>query len=52
MKKTVYLYLFVFTFLIALFMYFNYQNLVEEQASEIKTLKNKIEKLETKLNQE
>lgn len=52
MKKTVYLYLFVFTFLIALFMYFNYQNLVEEQVSEIKTLKTKIEKLETKLNQE
>lgn len=52
MKKNVYLYLFVFTLLIALFMYFNYQNLVEEQASEINQLKSKIEKLETKISQD
>ncbi|MGO1752485.1 MAG: hypothetical protein ACTHYV_08330 [Psychroflexus sp.] len=50
MKKNIYLYLFVFTFIIALFMYFNYQNLVEKQASEIDSLQNKIEKLETKVN--
>lgn len=46
MKRNIYLYLFVFSALIALFIYFNFSSIVKQQQQEIEQLNSKVERLQ------
>ncbi len=46
MKRNIYLYLFVFSALIALFIYFNFNSIAQQQAQKINELEAKVERLE------
>ncbi|MGB2087549.1 hypothetical protein SAMN05444278_105135 [Psychroflexus salarius] len=46
MKRNIYLYLFVFSALIAIFIYFNFKAVVDQQKSQIEQLQNKVERLQ------
>ncbi|MBZ9778376.1 hypothetical protein LB452_05510 [Psychroflexus sp. CAK8W] len=48
MAKNLYLYLFVLSALIAVFLYFNSKRIIDDQENTIRELKSKIEKLEDK----
>lgn len=48
MAKNLYLYLFVLSALIAVFLYFNSKRIIDDQESTIRELNAKIEKLEDK----
>jgi cell division protein FtsL len=46
MKRNIYLYLFVFSALIALFIYFNFNSIAQQQSQKINELEAKVERLE------
>lgn len=48
MAKNLYLYLFVLSALLAVFLYFNSKKIIDDQEETIKELQNKIEMLESK----
>ncbi|MFO7745098.1 MAG: hypothetical protein R6V36_06930 [Psychroflexus sp.] len=48
MTKNLYLYLFVLSALVAVFLYFNSKKIIDDQESTIRELNAKIEKLEDK----